>query len=719
MDDELRPIPDGAIRKTIAQRVRDTATETADRRTDALEQARNADLDLALGSNAPWVPAWGTFTKGLAHDAFGRVRSTDLRALIAALNQAPDDAGQSGESPFPGVYKGPGAGRPARFDAPLYTGTFARPQASHNGTARAWESPLCGHVFDLEGADADQTAMPPAPELGSAEVTAELAEIYCAALLRDTPFTAWQTDPDVAQLVAKLTTLSFFQPNTPLPPDAVKRRTARLAQGQLTESVLFRGSTPGAKAGPYISQFLLIGNAERPSPAAETDADPLPGDAFARAQVFVPKPGDTSAANAVAAADGFIRYGIQAISQQYMGHADGLDHMTEWASWLDVQNGANRKDNYDHYRDSPRFISTPRDLATYVHFDALYQAYLNAVLILLGMGAETDAGLPEGPGNPTRDAFATFGGPHILTLVTEVATRALKAVRRQKYNIHLRARPEALAAAVSLAWRGGAAADSLGNQKTACIATMLELANTSLLTRIRDHNMAMNDAIWSRQFAVDLGPLDAAHNALLPMAFPEGSPMHPSYGAGHATVAGACVTVVKAFFEMFETPVARTAFNIYDVVDRPKGYPALKFPAELFGAEKHLLGDSAPFEPDPGADGTRLRRSGHAPVTTQGELDKLAANISIGRNFGGVHYYTDYYESLRMGERIAVSILQEQMLTYREPVFMRFTSFDGDRIMLAGTGGSRGQNDALVYVWDDQGTGGDAASYENWWNRHS
>lgn len=29
---------------------------------------------------------------------------------------------------------------------------------------------------------------------------------------------------------------------------------------------------------------------------------------------------------------------------------------------------------------------------------------------------------------------------------------------------------------------------------------------------------------------------------LLPMAFPEGSPMHPSYGAGHGTVAGACTS---------------------------------------------------------------------------------------------------------------------------------------------------------------------------------
>src|SRR5207237_10835580 len=34
----------------------------------------------------------------------------------------------------------------------------------------------------------------------------------------------------------------------------------------------------------------------------------------------------------------------------------------------------------------------------------------------------------------------------------------------------------------------------------------------------------------------------------LPVAFLEGSPTHPSYGSGHATVAGACVTMLKAFF---------------------------------------------------------------------------------------------------------------------------------------------------------------------------
>ena len=37
--------------------------------------------------------------------------------------------------------------------------------------------------------------------------------------------------------------------------------------------------------------------------------------------------------------------------------------------------------------------------------------------------------------------------------------------------------------------------------------------------------------------------------ALLPQAYAEGCPIHPAYPSGHATIAGACVTVLKAFFD--------------------------------------------------------------------------------------------------------------------------------------------------------------------------
>ena len=160
-----------------------------------------------------------------------------------------------------------------------------------------------------------------------------------------------------------------------------------------------------------------------------------------------------------------------------------------------------------------------------------------------------------------------------------------------------------------------------------------------------------------------------------------------------------------------------------------------RYPAGLFGDERPLTltheqflerdedgRKAVPFAtavvPDPDSEYTTLKPINER-LTIQQELDKLAANISIGRNFAGVHFYTDYYESLRMGERLAVSILQEQMLTYREPVSMRFTSFDGDRIMIVGTGGTRDQDDAVVLVWDDKGNGGTRSAFDAWWSRHT
>ena len=121
--------------------------------------------------------------------------------------------------------------------------------------------------------------------------------------------------------------------------------------------------------------------------------------------------------------------------------------------------------------------------------------------------------------------------------------------------------------------------------------------------------------------------------------------MHPAYGAGHATVAGACVTILKAFFD-----------HGY-VLPGPYVYPA--------------------------PCGTKLEiANGDFELTIEGELNKLASNISIGRNWAGVHYFTDYLESVVMGEEIAIGILEEQKLTYGENFSMTLPRFDGTTIRI-------------------------------------
>jgi hypothetical protein len=63
-------------------------------------------------------------------------------------------------------------------------------------------------------------------------------------------------------------------------------------------------------------------------------------------------------------------------------------------------------------------------------------------------------------------------------------------------------------------------------------------------------------------------------------------------------------------------------------------------------------------------------------------LNKLAANIALGRNAAGVHWRSDYTGSLSLGEKIAIGLLQEQKLTYNEPHHFSLTRFDGTVITI-------------------------------------
>ncbi len=691
---QKRPFPEGAARHRLAARRRMTASELSGTYASVPTET-NADEDELEADG------FGTsFTKGLPHDDFGKPSdNTHYRAFVEQINQ------QDAED-FDRLPRGIGAGHPPRA---------RREGGAADGSDiawRGWESPRSGHYFDLQGPDADVLGMPPAPALGSSELTAEMAEVYALALLRDVPFadiadpvgnaTAPGTGTRVGDVLDAMRKLPWFADNAAsgLTLQQRRRRAARRIDPEATGDDTgydigappdgvpfearhaFRGSAPAAKAGPYVSQFMLLGNNLTPATAPYTDAS--------------------------------IAYGRQVIDQRIESLETGVDFMVRWNAWLDVQGGADfRADTDARVVRTRRFIATPRDLAAYVRYDALYQAYLNACLYMLGDArfAAQNAlahpctgalgpGLPDGnrgasPDTPeSRQAFAQFGGPHILSLVTEVATRCLKAVRRQKFNYHRRARPERLGALLTLKGTEGSGAGDRSNELGATTserldAMLAESGFTELLDLVAAHNGARivgnaADPHLDAQAASDPDWFLAAANRLLPMAFAEGSPMHPSYGAGHATVAGGCVTMLKAFFATTDA----------------EGAP-LAWPAQLPVVQANADGSALVDAPD---------RSG---MTISGELNKLAANISIGRNMAGVHYYTDYYESLRMGERIATGMLIEQMKQYNEPVEFGFESFDGDRVHLLKNDFDAA--DPRVFVHDARGR---HIGLEAWWHRH-
>lgn len=309
-------------------------------------------------------------------------------------------------------------------------------------------------------------------------------------------------------------------------------------------------------------------------------------------------------------------FGANKIEQKIRTTVAGVNYMIDFATWLAVQRGIIQPP--DSFDPIPRYMRNGRDIGQWVHIDVLFQAYFHAFLVLAGAGAPFDDGNPYN-GNPSQMGFGTFGGPHIATLLCEVSTRALKAVWYQKWFVHRRLRPEVHAARVHRTLFAGAGYP----------------VHSEILNSFNDVNRLK-------------GYMPPA-NALLPMAFPEGSPTHPAYGAGHATVAGACVTILKAWFK--ETT---------RLVD---------------------LG-LTPVQPtDDGLNLTLYTGTDAGDLTVGGELNKIASNVANGRNIAGVHWRSDANESLKLGEQIAIGILRDQRSCYNE-VFNGFslTKFDGTTI---------------------------------------
>ncbi len=311
------------------------------------------------------------------------------------------------------------------------------------------------------------------------------------------------------------------------------------------------------------------------------------------------------------------------------------DYLTSFDTWLASQNGAPAPGR-DVLDPEPRYIRNLRDLARYVHVDPPYLPYLAAALALPGLARTPleflglqDDGNPYLRRTPNQEGFATFSGPALLALLAEVTTRAAKGMWFQKWFIHRRLRPEEYAGRIDVHRR-----------EEAHYPVTQELLSSQAHQRT----------------------LSRFSSSLLPQAYPEGSPLHPAYAAGHAASAGACVTILKAFLnERSPWPGGRV------VVPSDDG--------------KTLVDYTGP---------------GAGALTVGGELDKLASNIALGRSAAGVHWRSDYTEGLRYGERVALALLREHTLLFNETAHFTVTRFGGRSVRI-----ERGE---LTEVTQESGT---------------
>ena len=302
--------------------------------------------------------------------------------------------------------------------------------------------------------------------------------------------------------------------------------------------------------------------------------------------------------------------GVQPIGQQMVTVAPDSDFMTDPTTFLQVQNGIDTGVSLQ-YDPQLRYLHDGRGLCSFTHVDVLFQTFFTAYLVLGFMNA------PVNPGNPyvnstKQNGFGTFGGPDFAASLATAARYALNNVWYQKWWIHLRHRPESGGGLVRQILQG------FGN-------TIDGHPNSNVL----------NSQAVQNSFS-------KYGDYFLAQSFPEGSPTHPAYPTGHGTVAGACITVLKFFFDgNFVVPNPMIATN-----------------------------DGLSLVPYTGDDAGQL--------TVNGELNKLANNVSYGHGIhAGIHWRSDTSSSVQLGEAVAISMLQDRAATYAEKFTVSLTKIDG------------------------------------------
>ena len=466
--------------------------------------------------------------------------------------------------------------------APLRQATGARPlEGLYNMRHRVRDGAAIGHLHMRR----------PPPQADSIESLCEMVEIWWCNVLMHVPFDsiAQGLDVRVNQAVTELNKCVQCGVYTGLLP--------------LSPRTLFRSQYAHLEAGPFVSQFLV--------------RDFSMGGTLVRNRIrpcaLIPAHG--SVATWLAVQEG----GVAEVDDEDDGSPSG-------------GSGGGADDVADH-----RYIHNGATLAAAVHKDVAYQIYYCAAYIAHEIGIELSA---LSQTDPVSTPWTDFGMPDVLCHLGRVACGALRHAWLCKWHDYVKLRPEALAMRFRQLDRRTSGRGVVGS--AAAAAALRECTDPLLLKALRcftNTYAAVWDAVPTADAAADADADAPGSPTPVPpmfLCYPEGSPTHPAYPAGHATVAGACVTVLKACFRCHDADLRRLAWptTVLHSVD--------------------------------GVATTPVEADAHGAVTIVGEFNKLAANVQCGRMFAAVHYRSDE-EGLVLGEQYALTYLRDVLRDYAPP----------------------------------------------------
>lgn len=413
------------------------------------------------------------------------------------------------------------------------------------------------------------------PTLFSDSGAAEMVELYSMELARDVEFRDYLTDPTIQLLTGGN---YMNKPNVLINLPDYEPRNALF-----TDRTLFRGISPKEHVGPYISQLLYLD---------------VPMGATTLKQIYgTPKPVLVAPGPAGSRVEWGVNRSEAVLIQNTQLTNPGLPPATSAGDIIKT------------------YIFSGRSLAEAVHSDPAYQFYYQASQILSGLGASPNPGFPV---YPNQVPFITgSNGPNVQCAIGEVTGLALKHAWFWKWQHFRRQRPEAFALGV----------DVVKN-------TPSENPNKYDISDVVLSNDVLTD-IAARHSAA---PYNSPNSYTLSGCYREGSPLHPAFPSGHATIAGACCTILKIF------------------------YDAEKLWSSLPGVIANKLSGGVLHPVQAGFNGASLEQCVDADVsnmTIYGEIDKLASNVSFGRNWAGIHYRTDAIGGMLIGEQVAIKYMED------------------------------------------------------------
>jgi hypothetical protein len=280
--------------------------------------------------------------------------------------------------------------------------------------------------------------------------------------------------------------------------------------------------------------------------------------------------------------------------------------------FIEIWNGTPKPAREDNI--TIRYLTTMRDFALYINRDEVWQPFFITGGLFLDYGIPTGFYSKNRSSGPSR--FVNLGVVDLWTIMMKAVKLAMNSAWVWKWK-QLRQRPEEMAYQVHL--KKKYPSDPSGvNFKPYLLS---------------DQNVIMADISNNNK-----------GNFLMPLAYRQGSPFHPSYPGGHATIAGACITILKAWFN------CDTLIKAY--IPDLSGNDLLEY--------RIGVGSTA-----------------NVYYKISDELDKLANNCGITRNFSGIHYRSDDETGIKLGESVAIDLLKEEISKYRDDITFRFRKLDG------------------------------------------